>query len=66
MEPESYKGYEIWAHAIPQLGGYAASGTITLGMKLVEGSGVLATCETDDEARRIGMNWARAWVDCHG
>lgn len=66
MEPELYNGYEVWGHAIPQNGGYAASGTITSGRKLIEGSGVLATCGTEDEARAIGIAWARAWVDTHG
>lgn len=66
MEPESYNGYTIWGHAISQQDGYAASGSITLGTKLVGGSGVLATCSTEDEARLIGLDWARAWVDTHG
>jgi hypothetical protein len=66
MEPESYNGYTIWGHAISQQDGYAASGTITRGTKLVEGSGVLATCTTEEEARLIGLDWARAWVDTHG
>ena len=65
-EPNTYKGYCIWGHAIPQHDGYAASGTITKGTKLVESSGVLAACETEDEARRTGINWARAWVDALG
>jgi hypothetical protein len=66
MEPESYNGYPIWGHAISQQGGYAASGTITTGTKLVEGSGVLATCTTEEEARLIGLDWAKAWADTHG
>jgi hypothetical protein len=66
MESEIYQGYAIWGHAIVQGDGYAASGTITRGSKLVEGSGVLGTFETDEEARLAGLDWARAWVDSHG
>ncbi|MEW9586733.1 hypothetical protein [Paraburkholderia sp. DGU8] len=51
---------------LPQCDGYGASGTITSGPKLVEGSGVLATCKTEEEARAVGLIWARAWVDSHG
>lgn len=66
MESEIYKGYAIWGHAIVQDDGYAASGTITRGSKMVEGSGVLGHFETEDEARLAGLDWARAWVDSHG
>lgn len=66
MEAEIYQGYAIWGHAIVQGDGYAASGTITRGNKLVEGSGVLGIFETDEEARLVGLAWARAWVDSHG
>ena len=66
MEPETYKGYAIWGHAIVQDGGYASSGTITCGTKLIEGSGVLGNFETDEEARLAGLDWARAWVNSHG
>lgn len=44
MESEIYKGYSVWGHAILQQEGilqperYAASGTITLGGKLIEAS----------------------------
>lgn len=66
MESESYKGYAIWGHAIVQDEAYAASGTITRANKLVEGSGVLGTFPTEEEARFAGLDWARAWVDSHG
>ena len=66
MQSQPYKGFSIWGHAIPQADGYAASGTITSGAKLVEGSGVLATCKTEEEARAVGLTWARAWVDSQG
>ncbi|MGF6723234.1 hypothetical protein P3T43_002589 [Paraburkholderia sp. GAS41] len=66
MEPELYQGYAIWGHAIVQGDGFAASGTITRGSKLVEGSGVLGTFATDEAARLAGLDWARAWVDSHG
>jgi hypothetical protein len=65
MESEIYKGYAIWGHAIIQDHGYAASGTIMRGSKMVEGSGVLGRFETEEEARLSGLDWARAWVDSH-
>jgi hypothetical protein len=65
MESEIYKGYAIWGHVIAQDGGYVASGTITRGSKMVEGSGVLGRFETEEEARLAGLDWARAWVDSH-
>jgi hypothetical protein len=66
VESENYKGYSVWGHAILQDGGYAAGGTIMREGKLVEGSGVLGTYESDDEARIAGLDWCRAWVDSHG
>jgi hypothetical protein len=72
MEAESYKGYQIWGHAILQQDEimqpdrYAASGTITRNNRLVEASSVLGVFNTDDEARLAGLEWARAWVDSHG
>jgi hypothetical protein len=66
MEPEIYMGYEVWGHAIPRQGRYDPGGTITSGRKLIESSGVLAACGTEDEARAVGIVWARAWVDTHG
>jgi hypothetical protein len=66
MEKEQYKGYVIWGHAIVQSDGYAASGTITAGTRMVEGSGVLGTFPTEEDARGVGVDWARAWVDRHG
>lgn len=56
----------IWGHAIVQDNGYAASGTITRGSKMVEGSGVLGRFQTEEEARLAGLDWARAWVDSQG
>ncbi|WP_246792718.1 hypothetical protein [Burkholderia perseverans] len=72
MEAESYRGYQIWGHAILQQDEimqpdrYAASGTITRNNRLVEASSVLGVFDTDDEARLAGLEWARAWVDSHG
>ncbi|NPT56327.1 hypothetical protein [Paraburkholderia elongata] len=72
MEAESYRGYRIWGHAILQQEDilqpvrYAASGTITRNGRLVEASGVLGSCETEEEAQLVGLDWARAWVDNHG
>ncbi|MBN3728800.1 hypothetical protein [Burkholderia sp. Ac-20379] len=72
MEAESYKGYQIWGHAILQQeeimqpDRYAASGTITRNNRLVEASSVLGVFDTEDEARFAGLDWARAWVDSHG
>ncbi|MGF6571600.1 hypothetical protein ABH945_003721 [Paraburkholderia sp. GAS333] len=66
MQPHFYKGYEVWGHAIPNDERFDASGTITSGRKLIEGSGILATCETEEEARAFGISWATAWVDTHG
>lgn len=72
MEAESYKGYQIWGHAllqqeeIMQPDRYAASGTITRNNRLVEASSMLGVFDTEDEARLAGLDWARAWVDSHG
>ncbi len=72
MERESYKGYVLWGHAIAQQAElleperYAASGTITLGHKLVEASGILDLFNSEEEAQDVGLAWARAWVDTHG
>ncbi|AJZ63560.1 hypothetical protein OI25_5561 [Paraburkholderia fungorum] len=72
MESEIYKGYSVWGHAILQQEGilqperYAASGTITLGGKLIEASGILGYFDTEEEAQLAGRDWARAWVDAHG
>ncbi len=72
MEAQSYKGYQIWGHAILQQeeimqpDRYAASGTITRNNRLVEASSVLGVFDTEDEARLAGLDWARAWIDSHG
>ncbi|BBU32575.1 hypothetical protein BTHE68_63090 (plasmid) [Burkholderia sp. THE68] len=66
MDPENYNGYQIWGHAIAQEGRFAVSGTVTAIVKLVDGSGVLLPCDTEEEARAVGLAWARAWVDSHG
>jgi len=72
MESESYRGYRLWGHAILQQENilqpdqYAASGTITRGNKLIEGSGVLGHFDTEEDAQHAGLDWARAWVDSHG
>jgi hypothetical protein len=72
MEPERYNGYKVWGHAILQQEDiltqerYAASGTIFRNGKLVEPSGVLGHFDTEGEAQRAGLAWARAWIDIHG
>lgn len=72
MEAETYHGYSIWGHAIRQQEEllqperYAASGTITQSNKVIEASGVLGFFDTDEEAQRTGLEWARAWIDSHG
>jgi hypothetical protein len=72
MEAETYRGYCIWGHAIAeqedilQPERYEASGTITQHNRLIEASGVLGTFETAEEAQRVGLSWARAWIDNHG
>ncbi|PRX98208.1 hypothetical protein B0G80_0096 [Paraburkholderia sp. BL6669N2] len=72
MESQTYHGYTVWGHAILQQEDilqperYGASGTITLAGKLVEASGILAYFDTEDEAQRAGLEWARAWIDSHG
>ncbi|AEA64742.1 MULTISPECIES: hypothetical protein [Burkholderia] len=72
MEAETYKGYQIWGHAILQQeeimqpDRYAASGTITRNNRLVDASSVLGVFDTEDAARLAGLEWARAWVDSHG
>ncbi|CAB3759572.1 hypothetical protein [Paraburkholderia solisilvae] len=63
MQARYYKGYSIWGHAILQPDGYAASGTITSGTKVVEASGILAHFSTELEAETMGLDWAKAWVD---
>ncbi|MFM0558100.1 hypothetical protein P0D69_45455 [Paraburkholderia sediminicola] len=72
MESQSYHCYRVWRHAILQQEDileperYAASGTITMGGKLIEASGVLGHFDTEEEAQHAGLDWARAWVDAHG
>ncbi|WP_420955761.1 hypothetical protein ACNSZH_05255 [Burkholderia gladioli] len=72
MEAETYKGYQIWGHAILQQeeimqpDRYAASGTITRNNRLVNASSVLGVFDTEDAARLAGLEWARAWVNSHG
>ncbi|HEY3536543.1 MAG: hypothetical protein ACTHJZ_06805 [Trinickia sp.] len=65
MEPERYQGYEIWGHVIAQDERFAASGTVMRNNELIQGSGILAFFATEEEARAAGIEWARAWVDCH-
>ncbi|MBC8749480.1 MULTISPECIES: hypothetical protein [Paraburkholderia] len=69
MQSEQYKGYMLWGHAILQQKEilhserYAASGTITKVNRVIEASGVLGEFDTEEEAERAGIQWARAWVD---
>jgi hypothetical protein len=71
MQAQSYHGYDVWGHAIPEQEGilqperYAASGTITLGGKLIHASGVLGHFGSEEEAELAGLDWALAWVDAH-
>lgn len=71
MQSPSYHGYDVWGHAIPQQEDilqserYAAKGTIAVGRKLIEASGV-GYFDTEGEAQHAGLNWARAWIDSHG
>jgi len=72
MQSLTYHGYRVWGHAILQQEDIllpercAASGTITMGGKLVEASGVLGHFDSEEDAQRAGLVWARAWVDAHG
>ncbi|HEX7931851.1 MAG TPA: hypothetical protein VF573_02070 [Paraburkholderia sp.] len=72
MEAGSYKGYRIFGHAILQQEDilsperYAGSGTITRDTKMVEASGILGIFDSEEDAQRAGLGWARAWVDNHG
>jgi hypothetical protein len=65
MKAETYKGYSIWGHAIPEGHAYLASGTVMRDRRLVEASGVLGSYETEEDAMLAGLDWARAWVDNH-
>jgi hypothetical protein len=71
MQSQSYQGYDVWGHAIPeqdvilQPERYAASGTITRGGKLIEASGVLRYFDSEEDAQLAGLDWARAWVHTH-
>ncbi|WOD14218.1 hypothetical protein [Paraburkholderia kirstenboschensis] len=72
MESETYRGYNVWGHAILQQEAilaperFAASGTITRNNKLVEASGVLGLFNAEAEAEQAGLAWALAWIDSHG
>ena len=72
MQSQKYRGYDVWGHAIVEENNddqrperYAASGTITLGGKLIQVSGVLGDFESEEDAQLAGVGWARAWVDAH-
>lgn len=71
MQSDTYKGYAVWGHAIQEQRDvlerekFAASGTVTRGGKFVEASGVLGAFESEVEAQKYGLNWARAWIDSH-
>lgn len=72
MERETYKGYDLWGHAIAQQAElltperYAGGGTIIQGNKLICTSGVLDLFDSEEEAQDAGIAWAKAWVDTHG
>jgi hypothetical protein len=63
MQAAFYNGYSVWGHAIRQHEGYAASGTINIGPKLIEASGVLGHFSTGQQAESVGLDWARARLD---
>lgn len=71
MQSETYRGYSVSSHAIPQQEepmlsqSYTASGTITQRNKVAEASGVVGRFDTQHEAELGGLDWARAWVDGH-
>lgn len=65
MEIERYKGYEIWGHAIVRNDGFAASGTVTRNNELIHATDVLAVFPTEGQALAAGIEWGRAWIDCH-
>lgn len=51
---------------LPLEGGrYAESGTVTMGGKYIEASGILGVVDSQSAAEQIGLQWARAWVDNH-
>jgi hypothetical protein len=62
MQSETYRGYSVWGHAIPQQEEvmlperYAASGTITQRNKVVEASGVLGL--SDNRRTRNLLAWS--------
>src|SRR5258705_13608155 len=66
VQSETYRGYSVWGHAIPQQEDvllperYAASGTITRNNKVVEASGVLGVFDSEQEAQLAGLDWACA------
>lgn len=68
MQTEKYRGYALWGHAILhqedilQPERFAGSGTITRDTKVVDVSGVLGTCGTDEEAESAGY----CLVSCMG
>jgi hypothetical protein len=71
MQSETYKGYKVWGHAIQQQEAllqpirFGGSGTVTRSSKFVEASGLIGVFDTEEEAERAGLDWARAYVDDH-
>jgi hypothetical protein len=72
MQSETYKGYNVWGHAIAQQEEllqpirFGASGTVTQNNRFVEDSGLIGVFDTEEEAERAGLDWARAYVDSLG
>ena len=72
MERETYKGYDLWGHAIVQQAElltpqrYAGGGTITQDNNLICTSGDLDLFDSEEEAQYAGLAWAKAWVDSRG
>jgi hypothetical protein len=70
MKRETYKDFAVWGHSIAQQEvllepeRYAPSGTVTRNSKFVQASGILGVFDTEEEAKEIGLAWARAWSTC--
>jgi hypothetical protein len=71
MRHEHYRGFDIWGHAIVRERGeegadrFSASGSVTREGALVAASDVLDSTADENAAQDLGLDWARAWVDCH-
>jgi hypothetical protein len=67
MSPQPYKGYAVWGFAKANDDGtYEATGSVSNGKTLLEGSDSLGNRDTFEAAVEAGLAWAKAWVDDHG